>query len=266
MKTSVQVSAQATVYLVGSGPGDPELLTRRAYSLLKSADVVLHDDLVPNSILETIGTAEVVNVGKRCGPKKITQAEINERMIDAALRGLKVVRLKSGDPGIFGRLREEVDALAAAGVSFEVVPGVTAGAAAAASLGVSLTERRFGARVVFVSAHPGHVDAPELQTDWKSLARSDATLVVYMPGHDFSEMQRQLLEAGLDPLTPAAIVSRASTANEQRYIGSVGELHRLPGAKAPAVLLIGRAIERIRKPLPNVAGLRPASQTAESRH
>lgn len=252
---TVNTSPQATVYLVGSGPGDPELLTRRAYRLLESAELVLHDDLVPDSILEVIGAAEVINVGKRCGVKKITQEQINQRMIDAARRGLRVVRLKSGDPGIFGRLREEVDALEDACVSFEIVPGVTAGAAAAASLGVSLTERRFGARLVFVSAHPAHANAPELKPDWKSLARSDSTLVVYMPGHDFSEMQQQLLEAGLDALTPAAIVSQASTAEEKRYITSLGELHLLPRAQAPAVLLIGRAIERIKKPLPKVIDL-----------
>jgi uroporphyrin-III C-methyltransferase len=256
----VNTLPQATVYLVGSGPGDPELLTRRAYQLLESAELVLHDDLVPDSILQVISAADIVNVGKRCGVKKITQEQINERMIDAARRGLRVVRLKSGDPGIFGRLREEVDALAAAGVSFEIVPGVTAGAAAAAALGVSLTERRFGARLVFVSAHPAHADDPELKTDWKSLARSDSTLVVYMPGHDFSEMQRQLLEAGIDALTPAAIVSRASTPEERRYVTSLAGLHLLPRAEAPALLLIGRALER----LLHRSGARAASLALEN--
>ena len=123
-----------TVHFVGAGPGDPELLTMKAHALLRRADVVLHDDLVPPEIVALAARhAQIINVGKRCGEKKITQAEINARMIDFARRGLEVVRLKSGDPGVFGRLAEEIEALGAAEIPFEVVPGITAGMAAAAA-------------------------------------------------------------------------------------------------------------------------------------
>src|SRR6202047_3476887 len=142
MDEAMPSSCTGKVYLVGAGPGDPELLTVKAQNLLRRADVVLHDDLVSQAILVLAGPqAMVVNVGKRCGAKGITQAEINARMIDSARRGLQVVRLKSGDPAIFGRLAEELDALEAAGVECEVIPGITAGIAAAASLGASLTDR-----------------------------------------------------------------------------------------------------------------------------
>src|ERR1700722_3797098 len=127
------------VYLVGAGPGDPELLTVKAHKLLLQADVVLHDDLVSAPILSLAGPqAEIVNVGKRCGAKKITQDEINARMIQAARSGHDVVRLKSGDPGIFGRLAEEMDALDAAGISYEIVPGITAGFGGAGGAGIFL--------------------------------------------------------------------------------------------------------------------------------
>ena len=130
------------VYLVGAGPGDPELLTVKALRLIESADVILHDDLVPQAILDLAATgAEVVNVGKRCGAKAITQEEINELMIAHARAGRSVVRLKSGDPLLFGRAAEEIAALAEAGVPFEVVPGVSAAFAAAAAIGRSLTDR-----------------------------------------------------------------------------------------------------------------------------
>ena len=137
------------VFLAGAGPGDPELLTLKVHRLLRESNVVLHDDLVPAEIVALAGPQAMVhNVGKRCGTKKITQPDINVLMVESARRGLQVLRLKSGDPTIFGRLNEEIDALAEAGVEFEVVPGITAGAAAAASLGVSMTDRRSSSRVV----------------------------------------------------------------------------------------------------------------------
>ena len=156
-KTIGKMRASGTVYLVGAGPGDPELLTVKGHRLIREAGVVLHDDLVPAAIVALAGSdAEVVNVGKRCGVKRITQDEINTLMIGAARRGASVVRLKSGDPGIFGRLAEEMEALDAAGIPYEVVPGITAGIAAAASLSVSLTDRRKSARVVIVTGHKAY--------------------------------------------------------------------------------------------------------------
>src|SRR5579862_8211073 len=207
-----------TVHLVGAGPGDPELLTVKAHRLLAAADVILHDDLVPAAILAVAGPhAEVINVGKRCGAKGITQDEIDSLMIGYARRGMEVVRLKSGDPGIFGRLAEEIDALSAAGVPFKVVPGITAGLGAAATLGVSLTDRRKSARVVIVTNHQAHGDERHIKTDWKSLAREDATLVIYMPGHDFNTLRDELITAGLPGKIPAVIVSRATTPAQRHH-------------------------------------------------
>jgi uroporphyrin-III C-methyltransferase len=231
------------VYLVGAGPGDPELLTLKAHALLKSADLVLHDDLVPAAIVSLAGPrAMSVNVGKRCGVKKITQAEINRMMIASAKRGESVVRLKSGDPGIFGRLAEELDALEAAGVAFEIIPGVTAGIGAAAALGVSLTDRRTSSRLVIVSGH--HATEKQRETDWTGLVREDTTLVIYMPGREFAKISSELLRAGLPAGTPSVVVSRATTPEQHEIVTTLGELASLAGVKAPAILLIGRALER----------------------
>jgi uroporphyrin-III C-methyltransferase len=235
------------VYLVGAGPGDPELLTLRAHRLLREAGLVLHDDLVPAEIVALANTkADVVNVGKRCGAKRITQSEINERMIGAVREGVDVVRLKSGDPAIFGRLGEELDALQAAEVDYEIVPGITAGIAAAASLGMSLTDRRTASRLLIASVH--HADskkkdpAPREKADWSGLVRDDTTLILYMPGHGLDVLRNELLAAGLAADTPATIVSHASTNRQQHRHTTLGEIHRLPQMAAPSVLLIGRAL------------------------
>jgi uroporphyrin-III C-methyltransferase len=233
------------IYLVGAGPGDPELLTLKAHRLLAQADLVLHDDLVPSAIVSLAAPqAQVLSVGKRCGAKTITQDEINARMIDAAQRGLLVVRLKSGDPGIFGRLAEEIDALESAEIPCEVVPGVTAGVAAAASLGISLTDRRKSARVVIVTGHKAHGQPNAGKLDWANLAREDATLIIYMPGHEFTNLRRELLQAGLPHDIPAVIVSRASTAGQRHQFCTLGGLANLPRFESPSILLIGRSLER----------------------
>jgi uroporphyrin-III C-methyltransferase len=238
------MTAGGTVYLVGAGPGDPELLTVKAHRLIREAGVVLHDDLVPPAIVALAGSdAEVVNVGKRCGAKRITQDEINTLMIGAAGRGFSVVRLKSGDPGIFGRLAEEMEALDAAGIPYEVVPGITAGIAAAASLSVSLTDRRKSARVVIVTGHKAYAGQKQEKIDWKSLAREDATLIVYMPGHEFSNLREELLEAGLSRDVPAMIVSRATTPDQRHQFTTVGNLDSLPHLESPSILLMGWALE-----------------------
>ncbi len=236
---------ESKVFLVGAGPGDPDLLTVKAHGLLRTADLILHDDLVSAPILSLAGPqAMVVNVGKRCGLKKITQLEINRMMIAAARRRMTVVRLKSGDPGIFGRLAEELDALEAAGVPFEVVPGITAGVAAAASLRVSLTDRRKSSRIVIVSGHRAQENDYAEKTDWKALARADTTLVIYMPGHDLSGFARELLDAGLSPTTPAVVVSRASTPQQRESCTTLAGLPAVSRTNAPLILLIGRSLER----------------------
>jgi uroporphyrin-III C-methyltransferase len=237
-------SLTGKVYLVGAGPGDPELLTVKAHKLLERAGVVLHDDLVPAAIVSLAGPQTCVfNVGKRCGTKKITQEEINALMIQTARLGMEIVRLKSGDPSIFGRLAEELDALEFAGVPFEVVPGVTAGIAAAAALGFSLTDRRKNSRILLASGHHAH-EISGAKTDWSGVAREDTTLVVYMPGQNLHLIGKELLDAGLPLETPAAVVSCATTPHQREWLTTLGELHALPPATSPAVLLVGRSLER----------------------
>jgi uroporphyrin-III C-methyltransferase len=251
------IQKNGKVYLVGAGPGDPELLTVKAHALLKTADLVLHDDLVPPAIVARAGPHAIsVNVGKRCGVKKITQAEINRMMIASAQRGLTVVRLKSGDPGIFGRLAEELDSLKAAGVPFEIVPGVTASLGAAAALGVSLTDRRVSSRIVIGSGH--HADGREAidETDWTSLAREDTTLVIYMPGRAFEKTARELLRAGLPADTPAVVVSRATTPEQCVFATKLADLASLKDIEAPAILLIGRALEQAAMRAPRAEDLK----------
>ena len=236
------------VYLVGAGPGDPELLTVKAARLISRADVIFHDALVPAAILALFGAqAEVVDVGKRCGAKEITQVEIDACMIESARQGLQVVRLHGGDPAIFGRLAEETDALEAAGIPFEVVPGITAATAAAARMGVSLTDRRKSSRVVIVSGHRASKNTPQEKVDWKELAREEATLIIYMPGNNFTGLRDELLAAGLSPETPAVIVSHATTPSEQYRCATLGEIDKLPRMESPAVLLIGRSLNHARR-------------------
>jgi uroporphyrin-III C-methyltransferase len=232
------------VYLAGAGPGDPDLLTVKAQKLLSRADVVLHDDLVPSAILTLANpAAEIVNVGKRCGAKGASQPEINARMVRAARAGLSVVRLKGGDPAIFGRLAEEIDALESAGIPWEIVPGITAGLAAAAALGASLTDRRKAARVVIVTNHRAAGSEGPTERDWQALARDDATLVIYMPGHDFETLRSQLLDAGLAPEIPVALISRAASSGQTVECATLGEISGLPRVPAPSILLVGWALD-----------------------
>jgi uroporphyrin-III C-methyltransferase len=241
----MKASMPGRVFLVGAGPGDPDLLTVKAHALIRSAEVILHDDLVSASILALANPhAMVVNVGKRCGSKNITQSEINRLMIASARRGLSVIRLKSGDPGLFGRLAEERDALESARVPYEIVPGITAALSAAASLGVSLTDRRSSSRIVVISAHRAHENENEPPTDWRSLAANNSTLVIYMPGRNLAALRQELLDAGLDANTPAAIVSAASTPEQREHCTTLGQLDSAPPMPAPTILLIGHTLER----------------------
>ncbi len=189
------VAEKGVVYLVGAGPGDPELLTVRALRLLESADVVLHDDLVPAEVLALVHRhALVTSVGKRCGRPRITQAGIHALMIESARAGQSVVRLKSGDPLVFGRAGEEIAALRAVGVRFEVVPGVTAALAASAALGLPLTDRKSASKLIFCTGH--HADGKDSTPIWSGALPEDATLVVYMPGIDLGRIARELRDAG----------------------------------------------------------------------
>jgi uroporphyrin-III C-methyltransferase len=236
--------AKGKVFLAGAGPGDPELLTLKVHRLLRESNVILHDDLVSAEIVALAGPQAMVhNVGKRCGAKKITQPDINVLMIESARRGLQVLRLKSGDPTIFGRLNEEIDALSAARVEFQVVPGITAGAAAAASLGVSMTDRRSSSRVVIVSGHHARWDAATEAYDWRALSRNDETVVVYMPGGALAKLSEELGAAGLEAATPCAIVSRVGTPHQETHWATVSRLRFAPVLPPPTILLIGKSLE-----------------------
>ena len=225
------------VWLVGAGPGDPDLLTVKALRLIQSAHVILHDDLVPRAILDLARHAEIVNVGKRCGVKHITQEQIHALIIEHARNGRRVVRLKSGDPLIFGRAAEEMAALTEAGVDFEVVPGITAAFAAAAAIPCSLTDRNSASSVTFSTGH--HAAS---HNDSQLPHREDATRVVYMPGRDLKTLAAEWLAEGLPAEFPCAVISRAAQPDQQVFHTTLGELGETAPAAAPSILLAGWAI------------------------
>ena len=225
------------VYLVGAGPGDPELLTLKALRILGQADVVLHDDLLTQEILELIpSTARLECVGKRHNERQVTQHDINTRLCEYGAAGQTVVRLKGGDGAIFGRASEEIDALRDAGVPFAIIPGVTAASGAAAAAGVSLTDRRLGSALVFLTAQRCKGNPPP---NWKAIAELGGTTAIYMPGGHEDDLARQLIAAGAPAETSCFVVGRASRTDEQVVETTLGELHRVPKLPAPAILLIG---------------------------
>jgi uroporphyrin-III C-methyltransferase len=228
------------VFLVGAGPGDPDLLTVKALRLLQTAEAVLHDELVSGEILRLISpTARLHNVGKRCGSKKISQEEINFLMAALADSGLRVVRLKSGDPLIFGRAGEEIESLRKAGIPYEIVPGVTSAFGAAAATEIPLTHRRASSALVFMTAQQA---AGSEAANWSKLAGSGATLVIYMPGKRYSEVAAQLAGAGLEAETPCALIANATALHQQAYRTTLGELHNAPNFAAPKLLVIGEVV------------------------
>ncbi|MGA2851469.1 MAG: siroheme synthase CysG [Terracidiphilus sp.] len=234
-------TSPGTVYLVGAGPGDPDLLTVKALRILQSAQVILHDDLVPQAILALAApNAEIVNVGKRCGTKTITQDDINALMIDRARDLKSVVRLKSGDPLIFGRAAEEIAALAAADVPYEIVPGITAAFAAAAAIGCSLTDRSSASNVIFST---GHHASSHNQSPLPAL--EDATRVVYMPGRDLHLLAQEWLAEGLPHDFPCAVVSHAAQPGQQIRCTTLAALGDAAPTAAPSLLIAGWAVRDI---------------------
>lgn len=228
------------VWLVGAGPGDPDLLTLRAFKALQEAHVVLHDDLVSAEVLALVPrTAQVHNVGKRCGKKNIQQHEINALLVNFAQFGLRVVRLKTGDPLIFGRAGEEMEALRRAGVEYEVVPGITSALGAAASARIPLTHRESASAVAFLTSHQAR-NTPE--ADWSSWVAARATLVIYMPGYEYAQIAERLVRAGMDPDTPCAVISRATTKDEQTVRTIVKDLPNAGRLPAPTLLFVGEAV------------------------
>ena len=247
------------VYLVGAGPGDPELLTVKALRLLRTADAVLHDDLVAPEILKLIpSTAQIHNVGKRCGKKKILQGEINCLMVALAASGLRVVRLKGGDPLIFGRAGEEIEFLRSNNIPFEIVPGVTSALGAAAAAQIPLTHRRASDALLLITAHRA---SDKNSSDWSKFVASGATLVIYMPGQNYSDIARRLTSAGLAGETPCAVISRASTRHQRTHRTTVLDLHRTPQLASPTLLVVGEVV-RLSDPAALAEELRSARPVA----
>lgn len=238
-------ASKGSVTLVGAGPGDPDLLTIKALRALQSADAVLYDDLVAKPILAFIRPgAKLIDVGKRGYRKSCKQPDINAEMVRLAREGLKVVRLKSGDPLIFGRAGEEVTACQQAGVPIDVIPGVTSAQGAAANLKVALTNRDHARRLQFITAHDrrGHLPA---DIDWGAVADTAATTVVYMPKRTLAELTEIAISHGLDPNTPAIAVANATRPDEQVFISSVGAIAAALSAAhpdGPVLIMIGEAL------------------------
>ena len=225
------------VFLIGAGPGDPDLLTRKAARLLESAHVVLHDSLVSPEILALIPpSAQRVDVGKRAGHRLLTQQELNSLLVDAAQKHEIVIRLKGGDPLLFGRAAEEIEALRSHHIPFEIVPGISSAFAAAAAAQISLTDRRLASRVLFTTFSRSE--------DARSFAgvpvAPDTTVVVYMPGPYYDEVSRWLIDSGMAGETPVLAVSKASQPKQTSHATTIAALARQAPLPAPALLIVGR--------------------------
>ena len=230
------------VWLVGAGPGDPDLLTIKALKVLQGADVVVHDGLVSDEILELApGRARRISVAKRKSRHSYSQDEINRMLVAFALEGLTVVRLKGGDPFIFGRGGEELEACRAAGIECHIVPGVTAALAASASAGAPLTHRGSAQAVTFVTGHAAQGREPDL--DWASLAKANQTVVIYMGLSQAAPIAARLMAAGRTGATPSLIVENASRADERRIVTTLSALaDAAVGLSGPALLIVGEAM------------------------
>jgi uroporphyrin-III C-methyltransferase len=256
------------VFLVGVGPGDPDLLTVKAARLLERATVVLHDALVSREVLALIPAgAEIVDIGKRAGQKLLTQDEINSLLVSYASRHAIVIRLKGGDPTLFGRAGEEIEALREAQVPFEIVPGITAALGAAAAAKISLTDRRAASQLVITTYSRGEDLAgsdpfavtPSL--NWAAIS-SNTTLVLYMPGADYAEVSRRLRAAGQPDDLPCAIVSNATRPNQQIRHTTVAALASETKLPAPALLIVGRVTAKTLDQTDAASASRPVAAIA----
>jgi uroporphyrin-III C-methyltransferase len=239
--------APGTVWLVGAGPGDPDLLTRKAERLLAEADVVFYDALVGPGVIALARQAELICVGKRSGRHSKEQTTIDQLLVAAAQDGRRVVRLKGGDPAMFGRANEELEALRAADIPVRICPGITAASAVAASAGLSLSLRGIARRVQFVTAHS--VRGQALDLDWQALADPASTLAVYMGRDAAPELSRALIAAGLPPQTPALVACDVSTPQEQMLrtrLDLLPLIARTFAGDRPTLILIGEAVEHAR--------------------
>lgn len=241
---ALEAASTGIVYLVGAGPGDPDLLTLKAARLLNQADVVVYDNLVSEGVIRLIRRgAEKIYVGKEKSHHTLPQAEINQLLVTLAKRGKKVVRLKGGDPFVFGRGGEELEILAAEHIAFEVVPGITAASGVSCYAGIPLTHRDYAQTCLFTT---GHLKDGTLDLDWPSLARPNQTIVIYMGLGALSEIAQQLIKHGMPANMPAAIIERGTT-QAQRVIASTLEtlpnlVHKV-GLKSPSLIIVGKVVE-----------------------
>jgi|GEM_PF-154655 len=236
-QTSGSCRMSAKVYLVGAGPGDPDLLTVKAVRILRSADIVLHDALVSEAVLQIARpNAQLIDVGKRMGNRRLTQDAINQLLVDLAGCANVIVRLKGGDPAIFGRAAEEMSAVRQAGIEFEVVPGITAAIAAAAQAGITLTDRQSAAGVAFLTAQQA---AGKGRTNIARYVSQDCTLAIYMPAGQYREIRDDLIAAGLTPDTPCLVVANASRPNQELLWTDIAALGSIIVLGSPALIIIG---------------------------
>jgi uroporphyrin-III C-methyltransferase len=229
------------VYLIGAGPGDPELITIKALKALQAANVVLMDDLVNRELLQHAPQARVIEVGKRGGCKSTPQHFINRMMVALAEQGQVVARLKGGDPYLFGRGGEEVLALRTAGVPVEVIPGITSGIAAPASMGIPVTHRELSHGVSFITGHTQNDEAP----DWQALVRGGTTLVIYMGMKRLPSIVTDLLAAGLAPDTPAAAIQQGTLPQQRHIVSTVSMLPlavQQEGLSSPGIIVVGDVV------------------------
>lgn len=245
-KEEAPSAERGSVTLVGAGPGDPELLTLRAVRALQSADVILFDDLVSKQVLDFARReARRMLVGKSGHGPSCKQSEINTLMVGLAKSGRRVVRLKGGDPMIFGRAGEEIEACREAGISIEIVPGITAAQGAASRLGVSLTHRKAARRVQYITGH-GEDGALPSDIDWRSIADPTATTVVYMPKKTLPVLVENAIAAGLDPATPALAIAHATRPDEAIISGTIADLAKAQLPAGPTTVIIGQTCSSFR--------------------
>lgn len=256
-------SQTGIVYLVGAGPGDPDLLTIRAAKLLEQADVVVYDNLVSEGVVNfTRKGAERIFVGKEKSRHTMPQEEINRLLVKLAKEGKKVVRLKGGDPFIFGRGGEELEVLVEHSIAFEVVPGITAANGVSCYSGIPLTHRDYAQSCLFAT---GHLKDGSLDLDWQSLTRKNQTVVIYMGLGALAEIARQLIHHGMPASMPAAVIEKGTTSNQKVFTGTLEtlpDLVRTLGLKSPCLIIVGQVVT-LHKRLQWYAGDRILQTTSE---